>query len=89
MLKEEYDTLMQKIHNWMLGKYMKFMTDRMYGATAMSDINGFVSLMEIELLEFVQRANLRRNPKNMLRLPACICQDDFNHIVSIVKNKLL
>lgn len=89
MLIKEYNIFIQGVHNWMLGKYMKFMTDRMYGAKSMSDINGFVSLMEMEVLEYVQKANLRRNPNRMLRLPACIGEQDFNTIVSTVKNKLL
>ena len=90
MLKEEFDTLIDKFTNLLFSRYMAFMVGRQFGQLKVQDFDEEgMTFMQMELLSFVYNANKKRHPEKPVLIPSCINECDFNAIISNVKNKLL
>lgn len=88
MLKKEYDTLYTTFRNWLFEKYSQFGISRMYGAKEPMQISKDTAFMQMKVLSFVKSANDRRNPDSRLLIPAGIDSNDFNMMISNIKNNL-
>lgn len=88
MLKKDFDILYKKVNDWLFDKFASFLTAKRYGALEMKDVNKTESFLQFQLLEYVHKANKRRSPLLELIIPGCIDCNDFNKLISNIKNKI-
>jgi hypothetical protein len=89
MLKKDYDIFYAKVHNWLFDKYVQFSNDKAYGSIKPFSMDRITVFMQMEVLQFVYNANKLRNPGRILSVPSCIDNNDFNRLISTLKNQII
>lgn len=86
MLKHDYDIICASFETWLFQTRSAYLLERSFGIKKKQQTDVLELFLISELMDFIKLVNKNRNPANTLIIPISVGIDNFNRIISNVKN---